>query len=301
VPSGFRCACATVFLVAFACLALGQTKTPPDRTATPATPVEVRVQMSWWTDSNHPRSAIVRLDPLDGSGPGQSLRVSESSTTIVRVAPGRYQLTSTTPLTYARQAYGWSIELPLVAPVNYVRLSNENAVRLAPQNGLEPALNASNLPKNALQLDGVQGESEARAQIMTLLNSWITSFKARNLTAQMACYAPKMANYLEQRGLSRDNLQRQKARTFRVYSQIRRLELSNVELTIHGSRAFTTAVKSWDFSNIDADWHGRTQVSLGLAKIDSHWVIVSEQESAVPTERLQAQPRLADSRAPVER
>jgi hypothetical protein len=133
VPPGFRCACTSVLLIMLPWLGSAQVATPePPR-------VEVRLEMSWPTapGSPLPLTAWVRLDPLDRPGPAPTLRVSESSITILQLAPGRYQLTTTTPLTYNQQAYGWSIELPLVSAVNHVRLSQENAVRLARDNGIE--------------------------------------------------------------------------------------------------------------------------------------------------------------------
>ena len=296
-PPGFDVPGTSVSLIAFPWLASAQVATPePPR-------VEVRLEMSWPTapGSPHPQTAWVRLDPLDRPGPALTLRVSESSTTILRLPSGRYQLTTTTPLTYNQQAYGWSIELPLVSPVNHVRLSQENAVRLARDNGLEPAITAASAALNSHSADTLEDDADARAQIMSLLNIWITSLKSRSLKMQMACYAPRLVNYLQQGSLTRKQVEMQKQKMLRLYTQIRRLQLSNVVISVQGSEAVATVIKSWDFSNNEIDWRGRTLVDLGLSKINSGWMITSEQESAVPAQPRSTQPRLAALPAPPER
>jgi hypothetical protein len=268
-------------------LSSAQTPNPSSKT------VEVRFQLSWWADlgTAYPRAVNVRLDPLDGSGQSQILRLSESSTIIARVVPGRYQLTSITPLSYQHSAYGWTIELPLIAAVNYVALSQENAVRIAPGTELEPVV------AGASARTATADETKSDAEIAALLNRWVGSIKSRSLNAQMSCYAPQLANYLQAGSVSRGQVELQKKKMFNVYTSIRRLELADIDITLHGTRAVANAVKSWDFSNGEADWHGRTLVSFGLERIDSHWVITSEQEYAASTPTVQAQPRLAVSRA----
>jgi hypothetical protein len=251
--------------------------------------------MSWPTapGSPLPLTAWVRLDPLDRPGPAPTLRVSESSITILQLAPGRYQLTTTTPLTYNQQAYGWSIELPLVSPVNHVRLSQENAVRLARDNGIEPAITAASAARNGTSAETFEDDADARAQIMSLLNRWVSSLKSRNLKAQMACYAPRLSNYLQQGSVSRNRVEMQKQKMLRLYTQIRRLQLSNVEISVQGPEAAATVIKSWDFSNNEIDSRGRRLVNLRLIKIDSRWMITSEQEYAVPAQSPSTQPHLA--------
>jgi hypothetical protein len=256
--------------------------------------------MSWWTDSGHkyPVVALVRLDPLDVTGPAQTLRVSESSTSVIRLAPGRYQLTTTSPLSYNRQSYGWSIELPLIAPVNHVRLSQENAVRLAPQVGIEPGIPYATDAPGGRSTKPHGDEADDRAQITALLTRWVASWKSRSLQAQMSCYGPRLANYLQQGSVSREQVQRQKQKMLQLY-KVTRLYLSSIELNLHGSEAVATGVKSWDFRNDEVDSRGRSLVSLGLAKLDSRWVIISEQEYTIPA-AVSTKPHLATSRAPVE-
>jgi hypothetical protein len=254
-----------------------------------AASVEVQLQVSWWPDaaSDHPRVIVVRLDPLQGGEPAQTVRVSESSTAIIRVAPGRYQLTTISPLISARQAFGWSIELPLVSPINNVRLSPENAVRLARGDDLNAAALSGSLPRPVSAASS--SDADARRQITALLDKWVNSWGSRNLSAQLSCYGLRLTSYLQQGSVSREQVRQQRQQQLRAYT-VQHLELSNLEIQIAGPQATATAIKSWTFSNSEVVSHGRSLIHLGLAKIDSGWLITSEQEYAAPA-NFSASPR----------
>jgi hypothetical protein len=296
MTSAFRCA----FL--FTCITAMLSTAVSQNMPSAAPTVEVRLQMNWWTDQSarYPRVAVVRLDPLDGKGGAQILRVSESSTSIARLAPGRYQLTTTSPLTFERQAYGWSIELPLVSAVNYVKLSTENAVRLAPGEVVEAVVADASGLRTVVVSNARENEADARRQITKLLRVWITSLKSRSISAQMSCYAPRVA-YLEQVNLSREQLEMRKRKQLNSYTRIQRLDLDDVDMEMTASKALASAVKSWVFSNDEAEWRGHVLVNFEFAKVDGRWVITSEQERPVPVPSLRAPSAVAVSRASVDR
>jgi hypothetical protein len=245
--------------------------------------VEVRIQISWSMESpgGHPLLALVTLQPLDRVGAPQNLRINESSASVVRIAAGRYQLITTSPVVIKGQAYGWSIELPLVAPVNYVRLSQENAIRLNVGDVIETAVPNLSLPSATPAASRVATD-HARVQITDLLDRWVTSLKSRNLKAQMSCYAPRLATYYQKRNVSREQVRAQKRKLFRLYTQIRRLELSDVDLEIGPAQATATAVERWNFSNDEIDWKGRALIDFGFEKTNSRWAITSEQKRPIP-------------------
>ncbi len=266
----FRCTAIEAILLVMATLAAAQDKTPVPTT------VEVRVQMGWLVDPSrkHPLVALVALEPLDRKGDPQSLRISENTTVIVRVAAGRYQLMTTSPMVTNGRAYGWSIEVPLVAPVNYIRLSQENAVWLDMDDAIEAAASpGARLPAT---------DADAPVQITALLKRWIASFKSRNLQAQMSCYAPRLTVYHEQRNVSREQVQLQKGRLLRLYTQIRRFDLSEVDIKMDAGRATVSAIETWNFANDEVVWRGRALIDLELAKNTFRWVIASERERPIP-------------------
>ena len=269
VLHAFRCTAIEALLLIMATLAAAQDKTPVTTT------VEVRVEMSWLMEPSraHPLVALVALEPLDRKGDPQNLRISENMTVIVRVVAGRYQLMTTSPMVINGRAYGWSIEVPLVAPVNYIRLSQENAVWLDMDDAIEAAANpGARLPAT---------DADVPAQITALLKRWIASFKSRNLRAQMSCYAPRLAVYREQRNVSREQVQLQKGRLLRLYTQIRRFDLSEVDITMDAGRATVSAIETWNFTNDEVVWRGRDLIDLELAKNNSRWVITSERERPI--------------------
>ena len=237
--------------------------------------------MSWNSALTGHDAAEVVLESANHSVAPQQLQLTLSSAATVRLAPGRYQLTTTTPLVIGRQAYGWNIELALFEPVNKVRLSQENAVRLAAGDIIEPAsprLLAAKAP--TATADGTA--IDARAQLIALLHRWAASLRARNLRMQMSCYAPQLPRYLERRNVSWAQVQAQKRRLFDLYTQIRMLDLSDVDLTIDGSRAAATALMRWDFDNHEVESRGNAQVNFEFTQIGSKWVIVSEWQGPAP-------------------
>ena len=277
VIHAFWCAASEALLLVMAMLAPAQDKTAA------VTTVEVRLQISWWMEQprEHPLVASVALQPLDRKGDPQNLRLSENITSIVRVAAGRYQIVTTSPMVINGRAYGWSIEVPLVSPVNYVRLSQENAVRLSMDDVIETAANPRARAPGSAASRGTT-DADAPVQITALLNRWISSFKSRNLQAQMSCYAPRLAIYREQRDVSREQVRLQKGRLLRLYTQIRRFELSEVDITMDAGRATVSAVETWNFTNDEVVWRGRALINFELAKNNSSWVITSERELPIP-------------------
>ncbi len=267
------CTLLSVLMFTSAVGALGQAN--PTKAAT----VELRIQLNWSAPSSaHP--ATIVLAPADHTGLQQELRLSLTSDITVRVLPGRYQLTTTTPLVIDRQAYGWNVELALFDPVNVVRLSQENALRVEKGDVIEPASTHVLSPVAApvAAADAPAGVN-ARAQIAAVLNRWVASFRARDLRGQMSCYAPQLARYLQQRNVSSFQLRAEKRKQIELYTQVRRFELSDIGLTLDGSHADATAVKSWDLTNHEVESRGNALVHFEFAQLGSRWVITSEWES----------------------
>ncbi len=243
---------------------------------TKAATVELRIQLDWSAPSSaHP--ATIVLAPADHTGVARELSLTSDVT--LKVPPGRYQLTTTTPLVIDRQAYGWNVELALFDPVNDIRLSQENAVKLARGDVIEPAATHTFSPMPvAVTPDATTGVN-ARAQIAALLNRWVASSRARDLRAQMSCYAPQLARYLQQRNVSSFQVQAEKRKQLELYTQVRRFGLSDISLTLDGAQAAATAVKTWDLTNHEVESRGNAVVHFEFAQVGSRWVITSEWES----------------------
>ena len=268
----------TLLLVISAAIAAAQ--------AGPSQPssVQVRIQMSWWSDalSGAPAHAIVMLDPIGHGSPSQTVRVSAASVAELRLSPGRYQLITTAPLLSGRQAYGWNIELALFDPVNEIRLSPENAVRLAAGDRIEPKNNAPLLASASASTSHIPAPAAAKQQIVALLRDWSASLQAHDLKAHMACYAPELVRYLQQRNVSSREIQAQKQKQLRLYTQGMQVQLSDIDLSMEGGQAIGTALENWHFASPEIESRGRALVTFEFAQIDSRWLITSEWQQAAP-------------------
>jgi hypothetical protein len=251
-----------------------------------ATTVEVRIQLSWSAQpaQGHPLAATVVLQPTDHSGIPRHVQLTTASPAVLELNPGRYQLTATTPLVIDRRAYGWDVELALYDRVNDVRLSQENAVRVGIGDLIEPASLNSATAKPPASKSDTASAAEVKAQIIALLNRWVTSIQARDLRAHMFCYAPELARFLQQRNVSWAQVRAERQKLLRLYPQVRQMQLSDINLTIANGQAVGTAIKKWSFANDDVDWRGAALVNFAFAQIDSRWVITSEWERAIPLE-----------------
>lgn len=248
--------------------------------------VKLRVRLSWWSSSSRigPLRTTVTLQPLDTNGPASTVQVREGATAVIELPRGRYQLTTISPMVVDRQAYGWSIELPLVESTNELQLSQENAVRLS-QAEISNAGDISLLPAPGTGASGKRDTSDAdtRTQISALLSRWTSSLKSRDLKAQMACYAPQLATYSRQHNVSRERVRQDKQSFLLRYPKIRRLDLSNIQITTEGSQPEATAVKTWSFGGGETEWRGQVTIYFMFQKVNGRWAISSEREHlAVP-------------------
>ena len=242
--------------------------------------------MSWLTKParGHPLVTTVVLEPIDYSGDSHKLQLTNTSASVLKLPPGRYQLTTTAPVVVDRQAYGWNIELALFERVNRVRLSQENAVRLEIGDIIQPASMNGDTEKASAPASPAPVATGPRAQILALLDRWATSIQARNLRTLMSCYAPDLARYLQQQNVSWEQVEAAKRKLLEQYPQVRQMQLSDIDLTIDEGQAVGTAVKKWDLANRDVESRGAALVTFRFAQIDSQWVITAEWEQVIPAE-----------------
>ena len=244
--------------------------------------VQLRIELELPDAPLHgpPRKATVILRPLDGQANPQKIDVSDVATTEVTLPLGRYEITSTEPVEVGGQAYGWDVEVPVTEPVNELRLSQENAVRVSDTEAeAEPAVVTTAPPPGNGETENAPGP-EVRAQIQTLLQRWTSSLRDHNLNEQMSCYASRLTAYFRQRDVTQDYVRRDKQRFLERYPQVRHLSLSDVRIFQVGDRPEVTALKTWSFGG-NKEWIGQAITHLQLEKENGRWVIVSERERLV--------------------
>jgi hypothetical protein len=226
-----------------------------------------------------PRQTTIRLQPLDWKSEPASGNVSEDATTVVKLPPGRYQVTSMQPVPVNGNHVGWDLEVPVIEPVNKLRLSQENAVRVSPF-GVGETEQGDNAAAPSTSPSEGSVDSGTRAQIEELLKRWTSSLQARDLETQMSCYAPRLDTYFRSHNVSREEVRQDKQRFLQRYPEIRQLSLSNVQINTRSGNPEVTALKSWDFGG-RKDWVGQVITHLTLEREDGRWVISSERERLV--------------------
>jgi hypothetical protein len=209
----------------------------------------------------------------------RTIEVKEGAATVIELLRGRYQITTISPVTISGQAYGWSIELPLVEPLNQVQLSQENAVRLS-RAEIAHAGESTLFPGRGVDSFTAHDSSDAdtHAQISALLGKWMSSLRAGDLKMQMSCYATQLATYRGQRNVSRERVRQQKERLLLRYPSNRRVSLSNIQIKTRVSEADATALKTWAYAGTETEWRGQSTIYFVFQKINGRWMINSEWE-----------------------
>jgi hypothetical protein len=219
---------------------------------------------------------------LNVPGTPQTITVRASEVKVIKLTPGRYQLTTTAPLQVDGRSYGWDLELPLTQSTNNVELSLSNAVVLnaPPPPALAPDVSARDVKPLATATPSLPADETTRVQITALLHKWIESIKTRDLNGQMLCYAPQLTTYLQKHDVPRSEIRLDKKRFFERYPQIREIKISNLKIT-GSDRPEATFLKTWNFGGVKSDWRGQVISHLAFSKEHGTWVISSERERLV--------------------
>jgi cytoskeletal protein RodZ len=118
------------------------------------------------------------------------------------------------------------------------------------------------------------------AEVRVALNSWLSSFRARDLEAYMAHYADVLDTYYRARNVSRERVRGDKVRAFAKYSTIQvTLGSVSVEVDPTGRRAVATFNKSWNFSGEGVNpYTGSGLNRFTWTKRGGQWLITGEED-----------------------
>jgi len=133
---------------------------------------------------------------------------------------------------------------------------------------------------SSAETHGSQAVLTGRDQITSLLNDWVDSFKQKDVARQVACYALQVDIYYRKHNVSRAFVEADKSRAIARLAEIRKFELSNVNVSLDSAEAATvTFDKSWDTTLTSGRrFAGSEMERLGLAFVDGRWKIRSEEE-----------------------
>jgi ketosteroid isomerase-like protein len=122
--------------------------------------------------------------------------------------------------------------------------------------------------------------SAEERDVRAALNSWLNSFRARDIDAYMARYASVLEAYYRARNVSVERVRVDKERAFAKYTTIE-VWLSNIQVQVDpsGRRAVATFNKSWRFSSPGANpYTGSGPNRFTWTKVGGQWLITGEED-----------------------
>jgi len=118
-----------------------------------------------------------------------------------------------------------------------------------------------------------------REQITAVLNKWVDSTRERNVDEQVECYAPVVDQLFGAKGVSSQQLRKEKERIFSLIGNVERFEIKNVTLNrITPTWAVVSFDKTWNFPS--RHFSGSTKEEMVLRPFQGAWKISSEREIA---------------------
>ncbi len=121
-------------------------------------------------------------------------------------------------------------------------------------------------------------ESDRQIPVEDVLERWVQTFRAGDLSGQMALYAPRLERFYLQSNVPISYVRGVKMDTIGRVGAIRRYQLSDVKTTFESpTRARVDFDKEWDFTKSA----GKVRGQLKLRKLNGAWRIVSERDVAV--------------------
>ena len=120
--------------------------------------------------------------------------------------------------------------------------------------------------------------AEEVASIRRLLDRWTAAGRNRNVSAQVACYAPELDLFYGTRGVSREVVRRDREQALHQLGAVREYHVFNVDIKLNGPGNATAIFdKSWEFVG-RAVYSGHVKEQMGFRKQDGQWKIVSEHD-----------------------
>jgi serine/threonine protein kinase len=114
--------------------------------------------------------------------------------------------------------------------------------------------------------------------IRELLDRWVATNRAKDLTGQLALYAPVVDPFFKQRHVPRSRIASIKKRDFGSMGPVKKFDASDVQITqIDPTNAVVLFTKNWAFGKGAAN-HGSIRSQLTVQKFGQDWKIVAERE-----------------------
>ncbi len=210
--------------------------------------------------------AIACEKPRPDSAPGRTLvAVQEGEAT---EAPARSRESEPPGLENSPDwrlwaSHGWLSRLPKRATSVFVVLAATAVLALS------GALHVRSVGRQRGQIQG---------EVREVLAKWTRTIRSADPEGQIDCYGPQVAPYFRKPTASRTEVAADKARMMRVYSNVRKYEISrmNFESTTP-VRVVVSLDKEWEFTGRET-FAGKERQSLELQPSQGRWRITGERE-----------------------
>lgn len=145
----------------------------------------------------------------------------------------------------------------------------------------QPSKAAAADPADAGARGGVTAGRDVPADVLGFLERWRSSLANKNLDAHVSTYAPRVNRFFTKRGVSREQVRKEKAQMFAKYPDINKYDIRDVRLEKKArDRAVVTFRKDWDTSG-SKRFAGSERQRLTLRRADGTWQITGEEELKV--------------------
>jgi hypothetical protein len=123
---------------------------------------------------------------------------------------------------------------------------------------------------------GVNPDGPLQAALMR----WVSTFRSRDINAQVACYSPHVRTYFHRRNVTREQIRNDKTRAWSQIASIRKYTVTPLSITDEGrDRRAILLRKQWDTITPRGTISSGADVErLIFRKLAGEWKIVDERE-----------------------
>jgi hypothetical protein len=121
------------------------------------------------------------------------------------------------------------------------------------------------------------------ARIREVLDAWVESFRTKDATRHVDCYAPVIEKYFLQSNVSHDQLRRYKEAAFQRISEVHQYEIADVTINREAVERYSARfIKTWSYQSMGGSIiSGKEIQQLEFGEFESQWKITREEEAKV--------------------
>ena len=137
--------------------------------------------------------------------------------------------------------------------------------------------------EQAESTDKSLGKGDPSADVLGFLERWRITLERGDLLAHAETYAPRLERFFTKRGVTREQVLREKQALMSKYPEVRTYRIRDVKMeAADGERAVVSFRKDWDMGGPkNRSFAGSERQRITLARSGGSWQIVREEETKV--------------------